>query len=241
MVALFPTRQVVVQLGPAAVTWYGLSYVLAFVLAWRLLPRLQHYRGLQLSSSEWLTVVTAAAAGVLLGGRLGYVLLYEPAYFARHPGEILYLAGGGMSSHGGLVGAALGLWWVSRRLRVSYLALVDVAVVPAALGLALGRAANFINGELYVSPTGFAAAIAGNLLLAGMAGWHLQRPAEADHPERRGAGQTAGLWLVGYAALRLTTELLREQPFGHVAGLTRGQLYSLPLLVLGLLLWRRRR
>src|SRR5690349_11110510 len=149
MVELFPSREVVMMIGDWQIRWYGVMYVVAFWLAWWWLPRLAKSRNLNFSKEDWAYIVTLGAAGVLVGGRLGYAVFYMPAFFAAHPGQIIALWNGGMSSHGGFMGVAVALWYAARRLKIDPLALADVVVVPVALGLALGRVGNFINQELY--------------------------------------------------------------------------------------------
>lgn len=136
MIELFPSREVALGLWGFELRWYGLLYVVAFVVAWKLLPHLGRYRNLKLSRDDWLYFMAWGAIGVVVGGRLGYVWLYEPLYYLEHPADVVALWQGGMSAHGGFVGVALALWYASRRLQIGWLAAVDVLVVPAALGLA---------------------------------------------------------------------------------------------------------
>jgi phosphatidylglycerol---prolipoprotein diacylglyceryl transferase len=247
MVSFLPSRTVFLEIFGFPIRWYGVLYVVAFALAWRLLPRLQRYRSLTLDDDAWLAVLTAGMAGVLAGGRLGYALFYEPNYFLAQPLRLLFLWDGGMSSHGGVIGVALALWLVSRRLKIDLLALADVAIVPAALGLALGRFGNFINQELYVSTAAHLAAIAKDLLIAGAAFWQLRFSAlrQAGQPPAVGraspAGGTVALFLVMYGILRFLTEYVRVPALAPTMGLTRGQWLTLPVLAAGVLLmvWLR--
>ncbi|PIT98482.1 MAG: hypothetical protein COT71_00335 [Candidatus Andersenbacteria bacterium CG10_big_fil_rev_8_21_14_0_10_54_11] len=228
-VLLFPSREVAVAAGRLQLRWYGLAYAAAFLLAWRLLLKLG--RRLALPRGDWLTVATWAAAGTLLGGRLGFVLLYELDFFWHHPEQIFFLSGGGMSAHGGFLGVGIGLWLAARQTGVSYLLLLDTAVIPAGLGIGLGRLANYINRELYVSPPAFVLGAAEGVLPALLA-WQLLRRGAA-------AGRPAGIFLAGYAIVRVLTEFLRVQPYGSYWGLTPGQWYSLPLLAAGVWLLMR--
>lgn len=210
--------------------WYGLMYVLAFWLAWGWLPVLSKWRSIRLRREQWTEGMVWVAVGVLIGGRLGYVLLYEPTYYAQHGVEILALSGGGMSSHGGIVGVALALLYVSRKFTVPLLALADVATVPAALGLVLGRIGNFINGELYVG--NFALVAAGkDVLLAAVCYVLLTRVRHLR------VGQVTGIFFMLYAVLRFATEYLRVPEWGYVWELTWGQLFTIPLLAIGLYLF----
>lgn len=255
MIDFFPRREVAVEVLGWPIHWYGILYAVAAVLALILLPRLQRYRDLHESDDTWATVVSVAVLGVLVGGRLGYVLFYEPAYFFANPWEILSVWHGGMSSHGGFVGVAiaLGLYLWKRRLPLWKVA--DVVVVPIAIGLALGRLGNFINEELYGTvttlPWGIRVpgeiglrhptqiyAIAKDLLIAGVCYWHLQ----AKSPPH---GRTAALFLLLYGSLRFLLEFLRDQDYPSLLlgplALTRGQLLTLPIIVLGIILLAMRR
>lgn len=188
------------------------------------------WRNIQLNREQWTEVVVWVAAGVLIGGRLGYGLLYEPSYYIHHVGRILAVGEGGMSSHGGFIGVALALWYVSRKFRVALLSLADIAVVPAALGLALGRIGNFINHELYIGNYALVAA-AKDVLIAAVCYMLLKRvPRVRD-------GQVTGAFFVLYAVFRFLTEFLRMQEWGYVWGLSHGQLLTMPLLLVGLYLF----
>lgn len=208
--------------------WYGVMYVIAFWLSLWLLPRLAKKRGLRMSHEVAIYVVLWVAIGVIVGGRLGYVLLYEPGYFLAHPVEILAIWRGGMSSHGGFLAAALALWTIARRLRVSFWALADVATVPAALGLSLGRLGNFINQELYVGNFALLAVVK-NLVIAAIC-WQL------IVTKKLPPGKVAGVFLIMYSILRFITELFKIPEWIITNGLTLGQLYTLPLLIAGIVI-----
>lgn len=209
-------------------------YVCAFWLAWWILPRLASYRDLKLNREEWTSVVAWGAIGALVGGRVGYAILYEPLYFLSNPFELFALWYGGMSSHGGFVGVVIAIWLVEKRkegpegsFRTMY-AIFDVITVPAALGLALGRLGNFINQELYDSPI----AIMKNLFIALVMYWGLTRWTWLK------PGQLAALFLILYGTLRFFTEYVREQEWNLVLGLTRGQWYTIPLIVIGMVMMK---
>jgi phosphatidylglycerol:prolipoprotein diacylglycerol transferase len=289
MFELFPSRQIILSIGDISLRWYGLMYVLGFVAVYVLGRKLQKYRGLTLSDEAWLEIVLATALGIVVGGRLGYVLFYEPAYYARHIGEIFLLSRGGMSAHGGVIGAILALvGFVAKNnslilsgwpdggppagaqanrapaggaggtgpasVMLLFFSLVDVLVVPAALGLAFGRVGNFINQEIYgtVTTLPWAAAIPHvsglrhpwplyealtNLLLAAAAYLALRS-------KKLPAGVIAAGFLVAYSALRFFLEYIRQPEWPPVAlgsaHFTLGQIYSLPFFLLGafLILWR---
>jgi phosphatidylglycerol:prolipoprotein diacylglycerol transferase len=243
VVEFFPTARVIVTLGPVTVYWYGLLYVAAFGVVYFVLPRLQRYRGLSLTRTQLLELVTWGAVGVVAGGRLGYVLLYAPLYYIAHPGEIFLLSQGGMSSHGGFIGVALAIWlfvyvvfpsWslpaelVGSRgaLAITPLALFDIIVVPAGVGLALGRLGNVINQELYVTPLAQLVAVGAPILMAVICYWHLRRSSKP--------GTTTGLFLILYSVARFGEEFLREPEWPLIfEWVTYGQLYTAPLLLIG--------
>jgi phosphatidylglycerol---prolipoprotein diacylglyceryl transferase len=252
MIALLPSRSVALDVFGFQIHWYGIMYLLAFILAAILLPNLQRHRRLALTRDEWLNLITWGVIGVVVGGRLGYVLFYEPYYFALHPAEIIAVWKGGMASHGGFLGVAGLLAWTCLRKKISMLRVADTIVVPVAIGLALGRLGNFINQELYGSvtslPWGISIpdveglrhptqlyAMGKDLLIAGLCYLHL-RSTKDSRP-----GRTVALFLVLYGIGRFLIEYLRVQdyPPAHIGMLevTRGQLLTLPVFLFGVLLW----
>jgi phosphatidylglycerol---prolipoprotein diacylglyceryl transferase len=248
MISFFPSRQVFVEILGFSIHWYGIMYLLAFVLAWFLLPRLQKLRGLSLSDDEWSSILSWSIVGVIVGGRLGYVLFYEPGYFLANPLDIIAVWRGGMSSHGGFVGVILALLWVLRDRKSEFWRIADIVVIPVALGLALGRMGNFINQELYGRVTDSAwcitvpnvegcrhpsqlYAVAKDLFIASICFWYLTRVS----PVR--PGRTAALFLTLYGLLRFVVEFFREPDHSLIADLTRGQLYSIPVVIAGIALW----
>ncbi len=251
MISIFPSRAVALALFGFEIHWYGLLYFLAFLVAGYLLPRLQKYRDLGLSRDTWLSLLSWAVVGVIAGGRLGYVLFYEPAYYLSNPLQIFAVWQGGMSFHGGFIGVALVLWLFSRTHRLPLFVLCDIIVVPVAIGLALGRIGNFVNQELYgivtTLPWGMSFpgaeglrhpiqlyAVIKDLLIAGICFWHLR--VTRDTAYRWGC--TGAAFLILYAIGRFLLEYLRDQQYAltDIGGilLTRGQLLTLPLLILGL-------
>jgi len=237
MIEVLPSREVAVELFGWSVRWYGVLYVLAFAAVYWLGPRLQHWRGLQLTREQWLELTAWGAAGTIIGGRLGYVLFYEPLLYAAEPMRVLALWDGGMSSHGGFIGVGVAVWLGPAKLLrsrgVNLLALLDVLVVPIALGLMLGRVGNVINQELFPSTAVQVLAVLKNLVVAGVVYAHL-RLARASRP-----GRTAALFLITYSVFRFGIEFIRVQEWQTSLGLTRGQLLTLPLFAIGIWLWRR--
>lgn len=254
MIHLFPSRTVAFDLFGFGIHWYGLLYLLAFIIAWWLLPRLQKFRALSLTSDDWAGILSAAVIGVILGGRLGFVLFYEPTYFWMHPLEIVAVWKGGMSSHGGFIGVAIALLIALRkRTWREIFAIADVVVIPVAIGLGLGRLGNFINQELYGTVTtlpwgmAFPGAdglrhpiqfyeLAGDWLTAALCFWHLRSTARTFL-----AGRTTALFLLLYGVLRFCIEFVRAQeyPLTHIGvlTLTRGQVLTVPVFLVGVILW----
>jgi phosphatidylglycerol---prolipoprotein diacylglyceryl transferase len=249
---------IALQLGPLAIRWYGLMYLVAF-LAFYLLGRYRvrhtHYAastGLKPSDVEDLLFY--GVMGVVLGGRLGYVLFYKPGYYLQHPLEIFAVWQGGMAFHGGLLGVIAACALFARRHRMTLPQLMDFVAPLVPLGLAAGRLGNFINGELWGRATDLPWAMvfpqsgtaiarhpsqlyqfAGEGLLLFAALWlYSARP--------RAVGRVSGAFLVGYGSLRFLAEFAREPDafLGVLAGgLTMGQLLSIPMVAFGLYLLMR--
>ncbi len=245
-------------LGPLIVRWYSLAYLAGIVLGWCMLTRLQQHTPLGGVSGKTLEdMVMIATLGIVLGGRLGYCLVYHPAYYAAHPSAILAVWKGGMSFHGGMVGVAVFLYGFCRVRHLPFLAVMDRIALVAPVGLFFGRIANFINGELFgrISDVPWAMVFAhggpfprhpSQLYQAGMEGmvlflllWAAWR--KTSMPAY--AGRMAGMFLVGYGVLRVVGEWFREPDaqLGFLAaGMTMGQLLSVPMVLLGAYLLRRR-
>jgi phosphatidylglycerol:prolipoprotein diacylglycerol transferase len=241
---------VAVQIGPFAVRWYALSYLAGILLGWRYARTLARHSPHLVKPEDIDDFVVWATLGVVLGGRLGYVLFYQPAYFLAHPLSALQVWHGGMSFHGGLLGVIIaGVTYCYRRGLVTS-AFADIIFCVAPIGLCLGRIANFINGELAgrVSDVPWAMVFPGygpeprhpsQLYQAAMEGlalfiilgllWRVR--AIRERP-----GMLSGAFLVGYGIFRCIGELFREpDPFlGFLAfGATMGQLLSVPMILLG--------
>lgn len=253
VISLFPSRTVALELFGFGIHWYGLMYMLGFVLGAILLPRLQKYRGLTLSQDDWSKILTATILGVIIGGRLGFVLLYEPVYYLSHPLQIFAVWKGGMASHGGFIGVILALTAVLHKKSINQvLRIADVVVIPVALGLMFGRIGNFINLELYGTvttlpwginipgveglrhPTQIYAATK-DLLIATACFWHLKAAKNAA------PGRTTAIFLMMYGVLRFMNEFFLVQDYPNVDlilfTLSRGQLFTLPIFCAGALLW----
>lgn len=140
---------VIVHLGPLAIRWYALAYIVGLVLGWRLMRRLVQRAPAVATPLQVDDFLTWATLGVVLGGRIGYVLFYQPSHYLAHPADILAVWQGGMSFHGGALGVALAIVLFCRRQGIPILGFADRMAVVTPIGLALGRIANFINGELW--------------------------------------------------------------------------------------------
>lgn len=252
------------ELGPVAgmtfaVRWYALAYIVGILAGWWLGKRLCALAPQVASREQADDFVTWVTLGIVLGGRLGYVLFYRPGHYLAHPLEALAVWQGGMSFHGGMLGVMLAVALFCRSQGIDMLAFGDrvAAVVP--IGLFLGRSANFINGELWGRATDVPWAMVfpadplgmprhpSQLYQAGMEGIVLFSllMALVLRPEIRARrGFVVGAFLVGYGIARIIGEVFREpDPFlGFLAfGATMGQLLSLPMLVAGTWLIRRSR
>lgn len=233
------------------VHWYGLAYAAAFLLGAWIMARLRR-AGLSplRDAADESSLLSALMVGVVLGGRLGHVLLYARDAFLADPSMVFRVWEGGMAFHGGLAGAFLGLAWFARARRLPLLGIGDLVCAAAAPGLLLGRLANFVNAELVGRPSDlpwavvfplpgggwtppvhpsqlYEAALEGALLSA----WMLLRVRRRLAP-----GRLAGEFLLGYAAARFLCEFFRWPEDGHILGLTAGQFWCLPMAVAGLFL-----
>ena len=250
---------VALSLGPLKVHWYGLMYLLAFggflLLARR---RVRHHgfaeRGWERRDVEDLLFF--GVLGVVLGGRLGYVLFYKPAYYAAHPLEALAVWQGGMAFHGGLLGVIIAMALFARRRQRPFLQVTDLIAPCVPLGLAFGRLGNFINGELWGRaadpslpwamvfpqsgtllprhPSPLYQFLGEGLLLLALLWLYARRP--------RGLGQVSGAFLIGYGVLRFAAEYFREPDafLGLLAAnLSMGQWLCLPMIGAGAVLWWR--
>ena len=145
---------VALRIGPVAIHWYGLMYLVGFALVYLLgRRRIQSGHTTTLTTRDLEDVIFYSVLGVVLGGRLGYVLFYKPSYYLSHPLEVLYLWEGGMSFHGGLIGVILVMFLFARKKGLPFFAISDFIAPMIPLGLGFGRLGNFINGELWGRPS----------------------------------------------------------------------------------------
>jgi phosphatidylglycerol---prolipoprotein diacylglyceryl transferase len=246
------------SIGPLAVRWYGLTYLVGFALAWWLGVKRISANMAPITRKQFDDLIFFAVLGVILGGRLGYVLFYKPAHYAANPLEIFAIWQGGMSFHGGLLGVILAIWFFARRQEVGFLRLADFVAPLCPLGIAAVRVGNFINGELYGRPTDlpwgmlFQYPGAGNvarhpsqLYQAALEGLALFVLLWWFSSKTRPRGQVSALFLIGYGGFRFIAEFGREPDafLGLLAlGLSMGQWLCIPMIALGLWLfaWSRR-
>ncbi|MDR1994896.1 prolipoprotein diacylglyceryl transferase [Azonexus sp.] len=252
---------VAIHLGPLAVHWYGITYLVAFGLFYLLATRgrLRHEPFASVTQpapwrrSDIEDLLFWCVIGVIVGGRLGYCLFYKPGYYAAHPLEIFYITKGGMSFHGGMLGPiAAAALWAHRRGR-PWLQVTDLSAPCVPLGLAAGRIGNFINGELWGRvadpslpwamvfrgagdaprhPSQIYQFLLEGVLLFVLLGLYARRP--------RRTGQVSGAFLFGYGVLRFTAEFFREPDdfLGLLAlNMSMGQWLCVPMIVAGAALW----
>ena len=243
------------SIGPLAVRWYGLMYLAGFAIGWWLgLKRIARNQS-PITRQQLDDLLFLIVLGVILGGRLGYVLFYKPGYYAAHPAEIIAIWQGGMSFHGGLLGVMIAMVYAARRHHIDWLRLMDFIAPLIPPGIAAGRLGNFINAEL----PGRVTDVPWAMLFPGVEGarhpsqlyqfalegvtlffflwWFSTRP--------RPRGQVSAMFLIGYGVLRFVAEFAREPDsfIGYLAlGFTMGQWLCLAMVAGGIALyaWSRR-
>ena len=242
---------VAIHLGPLAVRWYGLMYLVGFALLWALgRYAIKTRKHVTLTAQDLDDALFYGIIGVIAGGRLGYVLFYKLGDYLAEPWRIFYVWEGGMSFHGGLLGVIVALWLYARRHRQDWLRTTDFIAPLVPLGLGAGRLGNFINAELWGRPTDVP--------------WAMIFPNVDDvprHPSQlyefafegvvlflllwwfssrsRPRGAVSGLFLLGYGIVRFSVEFTRQPDsfLGLLAlGLSMGQWLSLPMILLGVVL-----
>jgi phosphatidylglycerol:prolipoprotein diacylglycerol transferase len=242
---------IALQLGPLALRWYSLAYLFGIVLAWWYLLKLLKQPGAPMARRHADDLVFYATLGVILGGRLGYVLFYKPLEYYHNPVEIVRLWDGGMSFHGGVIGVSLGIFYMAWRQKLDWLRIHDYVACCVPFGLFLGRLANFVNGELWGAPTslpwGIVFPYAGEVArhpsqlyeaaLEGLVLFLVLRLLTHHYGALKRPGLVTGTFLTGYAIARSIAELFREPHYAHALNLgplTVGIVYSIPMLLAGL-------
>ena len=249
---------VAIAVGPLAVRWYGLMYLIGFGIAF-LLARSRIKRGMSgnISYTVFDDLFFFCVLGVVLGGRLGYVLFYKPGYYISHPLEILAVWQGGMAFHGGFLGVILAMVYIARKHRIRWLAITDFIAPLVPPALAAGRLGNFINGELWGRTTD----AAWGMVFRG-AGALPRHPSQLYQfalegvllflilwlysAKPRPTGAVSAMFLIGYGVLRFAAEFFREPDdfLGLLAfSLSMGQWLSLPMILAGIamLAWAGRK
>ena len=244
---------ILVQIGPFAIRWYAVAYLAGIILGWLYGCRLARHSPHLVKPEDVDDFIVWATLGIVLGGRLGYILFYKPGYYLEYPLQALAVWRGGMSFHGGLLGVVVAGVIFCWRRNLHTLAFADIMFCATPIGLFLGRIANFINGELAGRPSdvpwamvfpayGPPARHPSQLYEAGLEGLtlflilNLMWRAETI---RNRPGILSGAFLIAYGSFRIFGEFFRE-PDAHLGfllpGVTMGQLLSLPMLLLGAVL-----
>lgn len=242
---------VAIHLGPLAVHWYGLMYLAGFLtFLWLGRKRIAQLNDKRLDTKALDDLLFYGVLGVILGGRLGYVLFYKPAYYFSHPLEVFAVWQGGMSFHGGFLGVLAAMVWFAHKRKLRWLQVTDFIAPMVPPGLAFGRLGNFINGELWGRPTDvpwamvfpnvdnvprhpselYEFALEGVLLFTLL--WLYAR-------KPRPVGTVSALFLIGYGSFRFLVEFTREPDnfLGLLSlGMSMGQWLSLPMVIAGILL-----
>lgn len=249
---------VAIHLGPLAIHWYGLMYLIAFMsVLWlgklRIRRNLALDQAYSLKESDLDDMLFYGALGVILGGRLGYVLFYQPGYYLSHPLEILALWQGGMSFHGGFLGVLAAMALFTRKTGKRWLAIMDFVAPLVPLGLGAGRIGNFINGELWGRPTDLPWGVVfqhadalprhpSQLYEFGLEGIALFLILWLYSSKPRPVGAVSALFLIGYGSFRFLVEFTREPDsfLGVLAlGMSMGQWLSLPMVLVGMWMYRK--
>jgi phosphatidylglycerol:prolipoprotein diacylglycerol transferase len=240
---------VALRIGPLAVRWYGITYLVGFAAAWYLGKRRAARADSPVTALQVDDLIFYAALGIILGGRIGYMLFYGFDQLEQNPLNIFRIWEGGMSFHGGLLGVLAAMWLYARRLGKGFFEVMDFVAPLVPLGLGAGRIGNFINGELWGAPTTVPWAFIVNgearhpsqLYEAGLEGLALFTILWLYSSRPRPTMAVSALFLLGYGLFRFSVEFVRL-PDAHIGYLafgwvTMGQVLTLPMLVLGLILW----
>ena len=245
--------KIALDLGFFQLRWYSLAYLFGIIIGWWYLLKLLREPGAPMAKRHADDMVFYATLGIILGGRLGYVLFYRPGYYLENPLEIVQLWDGGMSFHGGVIGVSLGILWMARKHKLDWLRIHDYVACCIPFGLFLGRLANFVNAELWGRQTDlpwgivfpnaggvarhpsqlFAAALEGNVRIVIL--WALFWKTRA----RWQPGRLVGAFILVYGISRFLVELVRQPDVGLENlswGLSMGQTLSLPMILGGLYL-----
>ncbi len=241
----------IVAIGPIAIRWYSVAYILGILFTWFLLKYFNNKKPI-MSKEAWDDWLFWAVIGIVFGGRVGYVLFYNFSFYLQNPLQILAVWHGGMSFHGGLIGSIVSMFFFCKKYKINFFELTDILAIASPIGLFFGRIANFINMELYGRVTGSSFGV-----IFPNAGGLPRHPSQLYEAGLEGLllfiilfclakftkikeklGVLSGLFLVLYGAARIFVEHFRE-PDGQIGFLfsqiTMGQILSLPLIILGIL------
>ena len=256
---VFPNYDpVALDLGLIQIRWYALAYIAGILLAWRYMVHLAKRPPAIVKPSHCEDMITWGTIGIIVGGRLGQVLLWDPAYYLSNPLEIVKIWQGGMAFHGGLIGVILAMILYTRKAGIPFFALADLAAAATPIGLFLGRIANYINGELVGRvtdvpwavifpnvgpeprhPSQLYEALTEGLLLFIVLAIFAHRQSIRER-----LGTLSGIFLIGYGIARIFSEIFREPEafVGSLIATTWGQWLSVPMIAYGAwLVWRGRR
>ena len=241
---------IIFSLGPIVIRWYSMAYLVGIISAWLLIKRNVKQNNIPLTKENIEDLVFDVTMGIILGGRLGYVLFYGTSVFWEHPLQILAIWNGGMSFHGGIVGVILALWYFSHQVKMPFLRVTDLVVLYVPIGIFLGRLANFINDELWGRvttvpwavrfpnggylprhPSQIYEALAEGVLMFVVLNllWRFKWVRER-------VGFVSGVFACLYAVMRISMEQFREPDIqlGYFWNcVTMGQMLSLPFLIAG--------
>lgn len=242
------------SVGPFSVRWYGIAYVLGFLAVALVMRRVSKRWSLAFDVDSILTILTSVMLCVIVGARLGYCIFYDLETTLSNPLSVFMLQNGGMSFHGGLIGALLSVIPSSLLTKIPPLTIADLGAIGAPIGLFFGRCANFINGELWGATTD----LPWGVVFGGSAGMLPRHPSQLYEALLEGVllftilcilarrrpplpqGAYLGVFLTGYGIARILIEFIRQPDLhiGYLAGdlVTMGQVLSVPLVVFGVLL-----
>lgn len=255
---LFPNIDpIMFTVGPLEIRWYGFAYMISFIIGYyfvKMLSRKYNYEDLTTSVLD--SLATYCVLGVIIGGRVGYVVIYMPTIIVENPINILKAWDGGMSFHGGLIGIIIALYIISKIHKLNFFHITDLIACTAPIGLFFGRIANFINAELYgrISDVPWAVVFPGTsgaprhpsqiyeALLEGVVLFFLLNLCFSYKAIRDRSGLTSGIFLILYALARSIVENYRE-PDSNIGfileNFTMGQLVTFPMFIIGgYIIWK---
>jgi phosphatidylglycerol:prolipoprotein diacylglycerol transferase len=247
---------VMFSIGPFSLRWYAMAYLVGIISAWFLTKKNIDRYNLGISSEQLDDLVFCTTLGIILGGRIGYIVCYGDGYFWHHPSEIIAVWHGGMSFHGGIIGVILGLFYFAHKYKFPFLKITDIVALYVPIGIFLGRLANFVNGELWGRVTtvpwavkfptgGFLPRHPSQLYEAfaeGIVMFVILNTLWRHKYVREHTGIISACFLIIYASSRICMEFFRE-PDPQIGflfnGVTLGQILSIPFLCLGLYILHR--